>query len=79
MPEYNIHQHILYVLAINCQWNSWTFTDSCSKSCNGGTRTKVRTKLIPETNGGICSGESYETEKCNTQDCPGAKLYAFLG
>ena len=56
--------------AVNCVWNDWRLGD-CSKTCGTGTRTNTRTKLIEENNVGICSGQTFEIEECNTQNCPG--------
>ena len=49
-------------------WTEWTDWGSCTKSCGGGTRTKLRECVL--TRGLECSGESKAVESCNTQSCP---------
>ncbi|XP_013378635.1 SCO-spondin [Lingula anatina] len=46
-------------------WGSWSSWSGCSVSCGGGTRTRTRACL-----GGVCEGDSEQTEACNTQGCP---------
>ena len=55
---------------MNCQWSKWTIGE-CSKSCNRGTRTNTRAKIVAESCGGTCSGAPFVTEDCNTNCCPG--------
>ena len=43
----------------------------CSTLCGGGSRVKVRTKLVEEANGGSCNGNTTENEECNVQECSG--------
>ena len=42
------------------------------RSCEGGTRTKVRECVLPPARSGEsqCEGEAELTEECNTQACP---------
>ena len=49
-------------------WSDWT---SCTKSCGGGTRKKVRECTQPKS-GEVkgCVGEPEAEEECNTQQCP---------
>lgn len=59
------------VCTINCEWNDWELWSPCSKSCNGGTRTKLRNKKWESSNGGLpCLGNATDMEKCNTDPCP---------
>ena len=53
-------------------WTPWTDWSECSRSCGGGTRTKVRECVLPPTrSGGLqCTGDSAVSEKCNAQECP---------
>ena len=55
---------------IDCEWTNWEI-GSCSKECEGGTRTNTRVKKVTDSNGGNCDGESTVQESCNEQDCPG--------
>jgi hypothetical protein len=48
-------------------WSDWT---TCSKSCDGGNRTRTRPIITPPRDGGAPCPETKQTEKCNTQDCP---------
>ena len=50
-------------------WGEWE-TFSCDKLCGGGERNKMRTKIPTENYDGECEGKEYETEKCNTEECP---------
>jgi len=59
------------VCAIHCEWNDWDLWSPCSKSCNGGTRSKSRSKKWDSSNGGMpCVGNATDMEKCNTEPCP---------
>lgn len=56
---------------INCIWSEWLEWSSCSKSCDGGERTRERSRLQVAQNGGAnCIGDQKEQPKCNTQACP---------
>ena len=57
------------ILVINCEWGEWVIRE-CSRTCGTGTRSKARTKLVEESNGGTCNGPSSTFEVCNTQECP---------
>ena len=54
----------------NCQWSPWKLS-ACTKSCNGGNRSKTRVKTSKESCGGSCKGSSSIVEDCNTETCPG--------
>ena len=57
---------------VDCDWGEWSKEPSaCSKTCGDGTRKYTRSKSVKEENGGICSGTSENTEKCNLGECPG--------
>ena len=44
----------------------------CSKTCGGGTQTKIRVEKISAANGGNeCEGRASVTESCNVRECPG--------
>ena len=51
-----------------CQWGSWGSAGGCSRTCGGGTRTKVRSKTRTEINT-ACSGSATKVESCNTAKC----------
>ena len=55
----------------DCEWDSWQPWSSCTKTCEGGTKQRGRTKLQEESCGGsACLGNSIEQMDCNTQCCP---------
>lgn len=50
------------------QWSEWS---PCSKSCGGGTRTKVRECINQrDSNGNPCKVDLVESEVCNADPCP---------
>lgn len=56
---------------VDCQWSSWSKYTLCSKTCDTGTMSRNRVKSPLETFGGRpCSGDSEESNFCNTQGCP---------
>ena len=57
-------------VTVGCKWSRWE-VESCSKSCGGGQRTKIRRKMIGEHFLGTCPGQSFLAESCNTNHCPG--------
>ena len=60
---------ITYFLKVDCIWSEWVSSE-CSQSCDGGTLTRSREKLVEENHGGICPDNvSSETESCNEVDC----------
>ena len=59
---------------VHCQWGSWESTGGCSRSCGGGTRTKIRSKTRIEVNT-PCSGLATKVEPCNTAKCQGKSQF----
>lgn len=51
------------------EWGGWF---SCSVTCGGGTRSRNRTctNPPPQFGGQECSGDSENSESCNTENCP---------
>jgi len=50
------------------QWSDW---GSCSSSCDGGQKLRMRQLLSPARNGGEpCAGELSETAPCGVEQCP---------
>ena len=89
--EFYIHTDIIYhilfniflhnIASVDCKWGAWRDPGACSKSCGGGTRSKIRVKLVEEKNGGQCIGKSIAFELCNMNSCPGKisdHIYLFL-
>ena len=54
---------------IDCQWSQWSSYSSCSKSCGGGLKRRIRHKVVVESNGGVCKGSNENTMSCNNQKC----------
>ena len=48
-------------------WAEWT---TCTNACGSGIRTRIRTKLVEESNDGKCEEDLLEEEECNTKPCP---------
>ena len=63
---------------IDCQWSEWSSYSQCSKSCEGGSKQRIRYKETHESNGGNCYGSHKSTEPCNTQKCPGKFFVVFV-
>ena len=66
----------LTILGVQCEWSTWT-VKNCSKSCGGGTRLKIRKKVVEEI-ASTCNGEAVMLENCNEFDCPGILQIALL-
>ena len=70
--KYKIILSLKYqIVAENCEWSAWSEWSACTKSCDGGDKTRTRSKTSNEAHGGICCGESSETSKCNSNVCEG--------
>ena len=50
-------------------WVEWSAWSDCSRSCDGGTRTRVR-DCRTGRDYGECEGEDLQSETCNDQKCP---------
>lgn len=57
--------------AINCELSPWSSYSSCTKTCGGGQRQRVRRIVKPAQHGGAKCGNLTEITKCNTNACPG--------
>lgn len=56
----------------DCTWAEWRIWGPCSKTCGGGERSRRRIKYQPALGGGRDCDDAYtQTERCNTQNCPG--------
>ena len=56
---------------IDCEWLPFSDWSSCSKSCDIGTRERMRDYEVEKFGGEECEGDRTEVEQCNTQACPG--------
>ena len=73
------HTHLSFkTFIVNCAWSAWSNWDPCSKTCGGGTHQRTRSVGVVVANGGSnCTGNSVESDVCNTNSCPG-KYYIYL-
>jgi len=57
---------------VNCSWSQWGALSACTKSCGGGTNSRVRTVLIAAANGGQqCNlTDDILIGSCNETGCP---------
>lgn len=55
---------------VDCKWGDWANWTQCSKTCDGGTRWRVRARSTVEESGGApCVGSTHEVEDCNVGGC----------
>ena len=64
----------IFVSAVHCVWDNWV-AGNCSAECGTGTRTNTRVKLVEESNGGTCTGNSTEILQCRDKECPGSQIW----
>ena len=63
---------LLYLVAVDCQWNNFDDWTACSKTCGSGQQSRTRTIMTEADNGGAaCTGATKETRECNTDSCTG--------
>nr|XP_053650237.1 hemicentin-1-like [Cherax quadricarinatus] len=57
---------------INGGWSSWSVWGSCTATCGGGQRRRLRTcdNPSPSQDGRACTGPDTDTEACNVHKCP---------
>ncbi|XP_052777955.1 sushi, von Willebrand factor type A, EGF and pentraxin domain-containing protein 1-like [Mya arenaria] len=60
------------VVAVNGAWSLWTPWNSCTKSCDGGTKSRTRacSSPPPDPTGQPCTGAVSETQPCAEEKCP---------
>ncbi|KAK3087485.1 hypothetical protein FSP39_006555 [Pinctada imbricata] len=53
-------------------WGQWLSWSPCSRSCGGGSRTRLRRcdNPIPRFGGALCSGRDMQKDFCNPEPCP---------
>jgi len=54
----------------DCTWATWGHWSNCSKSCGGGTQTRIRNETAAKHGGLPCNGSTKEETVCNTAGCP---------
>ena len=65
--QYDDGKQITEDVKVNCEgnWNNW---GNCSKSCDGGTRSRTWNATVqPKNNGAACPAT--QSQSCNTQSC----------
>ena len=65
--QYDDGKQIIENVKVNCDgnWNNW---GNCSKSCDGGTRSRTWNATVqPKNNGTACPAT--QSQSCNTQSC----------
>ena len=64
---------------MHCAWSDWGKWSRCSKSCGGGSQQRTRKVAKYAQHGGrICSGSKWDSQSCNTKNCPrGRSFYVF--
>ena len=69
-------------LAVPCEWE-WGQFGRCSKTCGGGTRSRIPVVIHRERHGGECPADVVngvpDTESCNTGSCPGEPIKGNFG
>ena len=53
----------------DCKVSPYSDFSSCSLNCGGGTKTRIRTVLVPQSGTGRACPVLSETQPCNTQPC----------
>ena len=70
---------LLNIILVDGSWGQWSPWSQCTRSCDGGTHTRVRLCDSPAPrNGGLdCVGPSVEVEDCNSSPCKGKNSKAL--
>ena len=57
---------------VHGNWSDWSPFGTCSKTCGGGTKNRLRTctNPAPQHGGTDCKGSPIESMECNTHTCP---------
>ena len=66
------------IYIVDCSWSEWTTWGACSASCNGGTRDRVRVKILESVGGDSCEGNDIEFQSCNPDICPPGKVIVYV-
>ncbi|CAG2194241.1 Hemicentin-1,Neurotrypsin,Coadhesin,Adhesion G protein-coupled receptor B3,Thrombospondin-2,Adhesion G protein-coupled receptor B2,Scavenger receptor cysteine-rich domain-containing group B protein,Mucin-like protein,Scavenger receptor cysteine-rich type 1 protein M160,Scavenger receptor cysteine-rich type 1 protein M130,A disintegrin and metalloproteinase with thrombospondin motifs adt-1,Soluble scavenger receptor cysteine-rich domain-containing protein SSC5D,Adhesion G protein-coupled receptor B1,Thrombo len=62
-------------------WSEWGVWSLCSASCGSGNRTRSRQcdNPLPSYGGAYCNGKTFDSDKCNTHECPTDNCLCFNG
>jgi len=60
-----------FVYFVDGQWGKWSYWNTCSRSCGGGIRQRIRNCNNPKPafGGKSCIGPMLETQQCNSKSC----------
>ena len=66
---YSLPQQVKVV--IDGKWSEWSDFTQCSKTCGGGTTTRLRhcNNPSPKNGGKLCHGDSIQQKKCTIRAC----------
>ncbi|XP_069163060.1 hemicentin-1 isoform X2 [Procambarus clarkii] len=66
---------------VNGGWSSWSVWGSCTATCGGGQRRRLRTcdNPSPSQDGRTCTGPDTDTEACNVHKCPVSGAWGSWG
>ena len=72
MSSYNITHAYELLSLVNGGWSDWTEWEACPVTCGGGDQSRTRdcNSPPPQNGGDSCTGESTDTQTCNTNPCP---------
>ena len=70
MIEVDKFGHFLYT--VDGMWSDWGHWTPCTRSCEGGTRTrqKLCNSPAPMFGGLLCVGTDSQVDYCNNEPCP---------
>ena len=70
---HNIDNIFAVSVTVNGGWSDFGTWSVCSATCGGGDQTRVRScnNPAPAFGGTVCVGIAEESQKCNTNSCPG--------
>ena len=71
----NVLKCCIVLCIVDGGWSNWS-AGNCSKLCDGGNQTNIRTcsNPAPSCGGNNCIGKSVETVECNTMPCIGMHI-----
>ena len=60
---------------VRCSWSRWSSWSRCSRSCEGG----IKSRSKKDHQGGeFCANNKIETNECNKKKCPGDLFFFFF-
>ena len=69
----------MYILTVECEWNSWGDWVGCTKTCGGGVKSRTRNQKTVSVNGeALCDEKMIQRLLCDKDACPGLKLLIIV-